>query len=93
MNEYISRHANVWPEMLNALSETGWHNYSIFIDEADGTLIGYFETPDLELALAGMAKKEINAKWQSEMQKFFMGLEGVNPDEGFLRLREIFYLQ
>ena len=54
MAEYAERHAAVWPEMLEALRDTGWHNYSLFLG-ADGLLIGYFETDDLEAALAGMA--------------------------------------
>jgi L-rhamnose mutarotase len=28
--------------MLEALSRSGWHNYSLFM-RADGTLFGYFE--------------------------------------------------
>ena len=48
------RHAAVWPEMLDALHETGWHNYSLFLRD-DGLLVGYFETPDLAAAQAGMA--------------------------------------
>ena len=47
MDEYVRRHEQVWPEMLDALRETGWTNYSLFLDRSDGTLFGYFETPDL----------------------------------------------
>jgi len=92
MDEYIDRHKSVWPEMLQALRETGWTNYSIYLDPSDGLLIGYLETPDLEAAKAGMAAREINAKWQADMAPFFEALEGQAPDEGFLRLQEIFYL-
>ena len=92
MAEYIERHASVWPDMLQALRETGWSNYSIYIDQSDGLLIGYLETEDLEAAKAGMASREVNARWQSEMAPFFEELDGVAPDEGFLRLQEIFYL-
>jgi L-rhamnose mutarotase len=92
MDEYIDRHKSVWPEMLQALHETGWTNYSIYLDPSDGLLIGYLETPDLEAAKAGMAAREINAKWQADMAPFFEALEGQAPDEGFLRLQEIFYL-
>jgi L-rhamnose mutarotase len=92
MAEYIERHAQVWPDMLQALRETGWTNYSIYIDPSDGLLIGYLETPDLEAAKAGMASREVNARWQSEMAPFFESWDGVAPDEGFLRLQEIFYL-
>ena len=44
IEEYKKHHEAVWPEMLEALRQTGWHNYSLFMKE-DGTLFGYFETP------------------------------------------------
>jgi len=28
--EYREHHPHVWPEMLEALQRTGWHNYSLF---------------------------------------------------------------
>ncbi len=89
--EYKERHKAVWPEMLEALRETGWHNYSLYLRE-DGLLVGYFETPDYQAALAGMAKREVNSRWQRDMAPFFLNLEGRRPDEGFLRLEEVFHL-
>ena len=89
---YRARHAAVWPEMLRALADTGWHNYSLFL-RADGLLIGYVETSSLEEAQAGMAATEVNARWQAEMSEFFEELDGRNPDEGFLVLDEIFHLE
>ncbi|AZI42715.1 L-rhamnose mutarotase [Deinococcus psychrotolerans] len=90
LEEYKSRHAAVWPEMLAALSTTGWHNYSLFL-KSDGLLVGYFETPSLEAAQSGMANTEVNARWQAEMGPFFVDLTGT-PDQGFLRLEEVFHL-
>jgi L-rhamnose mutarotase len=90
--EYTERHAAVWPEMLEALARTGWHNYSLFVRE-DGLLIGYFETPDLAAALAGMAATDVNTRWQTEMAPFFLDLDGAAPDTGFLRLTEVFNLE
>jgi L-rhamnose mutarotase len=92
LDEYIQRHAEVWDDMLDALTETGWTNYSLFVDVSDGTLIGYFETPDLEAARAGMAAMPVNARWQASMAEFFEDLDGVAPDEGFRRLLQIFHL-
>ncbi|ROR65713.1 L-rhamnose mutarotase [Agrococcus jenensis] len=71
---YRERHAAVWPEMLQALAETGWHDYRIFVAD-DGTCIGTFTTRDLDASLAGMAARDINARWQAEMQPFFEGLD------------------
>ncbi|MFE6649865.1 L-rhamnose mutarotase [Nocardioides sp. NPDC057772] len=59
IEEYKRRHAAVWPDMLQALAETGWHNYSLFL-RPDGLLIGYVETPSIEAARAGMAATEVN---------------------------------
>jgi L-rhamnose mutarotase len=92
LREYKERHKAVWPEMLQALRETGWHNYSLFLRE-DGLLVGYFETPDYESALAGMATREVNQRWQSEMAGFFESLAGRRPDESLLRLEEVFHLE
>ena len=92
LDEYRARHAAVWPDMLEALASTGWHNYSLFVRD-DGMLIGYFETPDLAAALAGMAGTDVNARWQAEMSHYFLDLDGTAPDTGFLRLAEVFHLE
>jgi L-rhamnose mutarotase len=91
MEEYKARHAAVWPDMQQALRETGWHNYSLFLRD-DGMLVGYFETEDLEAARNGMAQREVNARWQADMAPFFEQLEGRRPDEGMLMLEEVFHL-
>ena len=93
LDEYVKHHQHVWPEMLSALSQTGWQNYSLFLDRNDATLFGYFETPDLQAALTGMALTEVNARWQNVMADFFEALDGKRPDEGFLHLENIFYLK
>ena len=89
--EYRRRHREVWPDMLQALRETGWHNYSLFMRE-DGLIFGYLETDDFEKARDGMAEREVNARWQKDMAPFFEGLEGRRPDEGMVVLDEVFHL-
>jgi L-rhamnose mutarotase len=91
VEEYSARHADVWPDMLAALRETGWRNYSLFL-RPDGLLVGYFETDDLDAALAGMAERDVNTRWQNEMAHFFEGLGGGAPDEGITPLQEVFHL-
>lgn len=92
LDEYVEHHKHVWPEMLTALAATGWHNYSLFLDRKDATLFGYFETPDLQTAIQAMAETEVNQRWQELMADFFEALDGKRPDEGFLNLENIFYL-
>ena len=89
--EYRERHAAVWPEMLVALAETGWRNYSLFLHD-DGLLVGYVEADDLQASLEAMAGTEVNARWQAEMAPFFAGLEGA-PDSGLVLLEEVFHLE
>jgi L-rhamnose mutarotase len=89
--EYKERHRSVWPEMQAALRETGWGNYSLFLRD-DGLLVGYLETPDFERARAGMAKREVNERWQREMGDFFVQPDGALPDRAMQPLEEVFHL-
>jgi L-rhamnose mutarotase len=91
IDEYRERHAEVWPEMLEALSATGWRNYSLFLRD-DGLLVGYLETEDFQAALAGMEATEVNTRWQKEMAPLFEALDGARPDEAMKPLTEVFHL-
>ena len=91
LDEYRRRHQQVCPEMLRALAETGWRNYSLFL-RGDGLLVGYVEADDLQASLEAMAATDVNARWQAEMAPFFAGLEGA-PDEGLVLLEEVFHLE
>lgn len=92
LEEYRRHHAAVWPEMLDALRASGWHNYSLFVRD-DGLLFGYFETPDsLQDAQARMAATEVNTRWQEFMAPYFESPSNARPDEMFLELSEIFHL-
>ena len=88
--EYLARHEHVWPEMLAALRETGWRNYSLFIAE-DSLVVGDLETDDFDASVRAMAETDVNARWQAEMTPFFE-LGGRAPDEGFALLDEYFHL-
>jgi len=91
IEEYKKHHENVWAEMQEALRRTGWHNYSLFIRE-DGLLFGYFEAAEnFQASLDGMAKEEINLKWQEFMSPYFESLSG-RPDENMMELEEVFHL-
>ncbi|MBG6184851.1 L-rhamnose mutarotase [Arthrobacter sp. CAN_A214] len=89
--EYKERHAAIWPDMARALKATGWNNYSLFL-RPDGLLIGYVESEDFAAAQEAMSATGVNFRWQAEMAEFFVELEG-RPDEGFLRLQEVFHLE
>jgi L-rhamnose mutarotase len=91
LEEYKERHRTVWPDMLNALRETGWNNYTLFL-RPDGLLVGYLETANFERARAAMAKREVNERWQREMAEFFVQTDGALPDQSMAALEEVFHV-
>jgi L-rhamnose mutarotase len=91
LEEYKARHRSVWPEMLTALRETGWNNYSLFLRE-DGLLVGYLETEDFERSRSSMAQREVNERWQREMRDFFIQPDRALPDRAMQPLEEVFHL-
>ena len=91
LEEYKRRHASVWPEMQNALRQSGWRNYSLFL-RPDGLVIGYLEADDFEACRARMKDQPVNARWQKEMAPLFESLNGAAADESMLPLEEVFHL-
>jgi L-rhamnose mutarotase len=89
LEEYTRRHAEVWPEMREALSEAGWRNYSLF-STGDGTIVAYCEADDFKAALAAMQGRDVNSRWQAEMAPMFQ-VEAA-PDGQIEPLSEIFHL-
>jgi L-rhamnose mutarotase len=91
VEEYKIRHAQVWPEMLAALRETGWHNYSLFL-RPDGLLVGYLEAENFNKCCAAMKEHPVNARWQAEMAPFFESLGAGAADDNMVPLEEVFHL-
>ncbi len=92
IEEYKKHHEVVWPEMLDALRRTGWHNYSLFM-RPDGLLFGYFEAEEsFHGSLDGMSEEQINAKWQDFMAPYFEGMGTTHADEMMVQLEEVFHL-
>ncbi|MBU2496056.1 MAG: L-rhamnose mutarotase [Candidatus Omnitrophota bacterium] len=91
VEEYKKNH-RVWPEMRQAIRETGIRNYSMFI-RPDGLLIGYFEAENPQESLQKLGETEINRKWQEFMAPYFESgsgdLEKGRPEW----LEQMFYLE
>lgn len=99
VEDYLAVHENVWPEMLGALRDAGWRNYSLFLRRDDGMVVGYLETDDFDRATAEMERTEINARWQAQMSRYFQpaaagadNTAGANPDTIRHQLSEYFHL-
>lgn len=91
LDEYIARHSPVWPEMLAEIAAAGRRNYSLFLADG-GKLIGYYETDDDEAAQAYLAASPVATRWEAEMSRFFVGLDG-RPDQAATPLTEVFNLE
>lgn len=87
VDEYVSAHKDVWPEMLDAIRASGIRNYTIFLH--GNQAFGYLESDDLARAWSYLAAKDVNARWQSAMAGL---LEKQVVDEGPMPLPEIFRL-
>ncbi|WP_193044141.1 L-rhamnose mutarotase [Mycolicibacterium baixiangningiae] len=88
IDDYLKAHEHVWPEMLEALRQAGWRNYSLFLDADDGLVVGYFETYDYDAATAAMAATDVNDRWQATMAGYFDN----RPDHAMDRLTHYFHL-
>lgn len=92
VQDYLEAHDAVWPEMLDALRDAGWHNYSLFLRPDDGLVVGYLETDDFAAAQRRMAATEVNDRWQAGMAQYFDGPAHTTPDDAMQQLTEYFHL-
>jgi len=88
--EYVRRHKEVWPSVLEANKRVGIRNYSIFMN--GDTLFAYLECEDFDKATKLLAEDPEVAKWEAYMAPI-MELGRVNEDgrETFV-LQEVFHL-
>ena len=82
--EYIERHNNIWPEMVDNLRQQGIHNYSIFLSQ--DRVFGYYECDDLEKRDTVKAANEAQNRWAASMQ----GIVDFSQPHPF---RQVFYLE
>ena len=90
-SEYLRYHAQVWPEVLNTISDCNIRNYSIFL--RNGLLFAYFEYhgDDYEADMKKMADCEDTQRWWKIMDPMQQVVDGALPDEKWANLREVFH--
>ncbi|MFZ0218492.1 MAG: L-rhamnose mutarotase [Candidatus Dormiibacterota bacterium] len=89
--EYLRRHDEIWPEMVDALHRAGARNYSIYFDQDSERLFAYLEAePDVETYQRRIGDDPVNARWQEHMRDLLIPVsEGGGPSP---RLRLAFHL-
>ncbi len=90
LDDYRTRHREVWPEMRDALAQAGWRDYSLFLRE-DGLLVGYLVTDDFDRARAAIKQMPVNERWQEHMKPLFQTLDS-HADDNMHPLDEVFHL-
>jgi L-rhamnose mutarotase len=87
--EYERRHNPIPTDLANVLKAHGVHNYSIFLDPADGSLFGYVELEDEARWTAIAGTPECKRWW-----RFMRDVMPANPDDSPVsrELREVFHL-
>lgn len=87
--EYKKRHNEIWPELKEALTEAGIHDYSIFLDEETNTLFAVQKLDD-DYDGQTLAELPIMKKWWDYMADLML----VNPNNSpvVVPLEEVFHM-
>lgn len=88
--EYIRRHNEIWPELLQLLKDAGISEYSIFLDEETNTLFA-FQKVNGTGSSQDLGQTEIVRKWWAYMAEIMK----TNPDSSPVTgtLEEVFYME
>ena len=76
--EYIRRHADVWPEILADMEEAGVHQMNIFMQ--DRQLFLYMEVEDYIAASRVLAERPDSVRWEEYMAPIMEDAEGDSYD-------------
>lgn len=75
--EYKRRHDEIWPELVEAIKDSGFANYSIFRRGLE--IVAYVECePDVATAFAKLSAYEANERWSEWFQDVIVALTDEN---------------
>jgi L-rhamnose mutarotase len=86
--EYDERHATPWPEMMRALDDAGFHNYSGFRRGSQVVYYGEFH-PDLATAVRTIGATDVNRRWNVSFQGIITTITDATGN--LLTAREVFH--
>jgi L-rhamnose mutarotase len=69
VDAYVAAHANVWPDVLDAIRAAGIRDYSIWLWE--DRVFAQYETDDHEASLRIEAAAEATQRWRAHMREYF----------------------
>jgi L-rhamnose mutarotase len=91
LDEYIKRHNEIWPELVDVLKQAGIKNYTIW--NVDNTLFGYYECEKgVEYAAKIQAESRVVHRW-NEYMKDVMVMD-MDPETGAQPLlKNVFFME
>ncbi len=92
VEEYKKLHADVWPGVLNKITECNIRNYSIYLK--DNTLFSYFEYigNDFNADMVKMAADPATQKWWDVCKPCQVPVENRAEGEWWANMEEVFHL-
>ena len=90
--EYRRLHADVWPGVLDRLTRSNIHNYSIFL--RDGVLFGYYEYvgDDYDADMAAVRADPESQRWWTLTDPCQEPVPTAAADEWWAPAEELFHL-
>ncbi len=87
--EYKRRHDAIWPELVEAIKDAGFSNYSLF--RRGTTIYAYAEVePDVQTAMAKLAPSEVNRRWSEWFEDVIVSL--TDESGQLYRAEEVWHL-
>ena len=74
-SEYDAMHASPWPDLLVAIRDTGFRNYSGFRRGANVVYYGEFY-PDIDTVFERMSKTAVDARWRRAFEGIITTIAG-----------------
>ena len=88
-DEYKKRHDEIWPELVEAIKDAGFANYSLF--RRGTAIVAYAEvSPDVATAFERLGRHEANARWATWFEDIIVRL--VDEDGNVFRYDEVWHL-
>jgi L-rhamnose mutarotase len=88
-DEYKRRHDEIWPELVTAIQEAGFRNYSLF--RRGLTVVAYVEChPDVASAFARLGAHEANSRWSEWFRDVIVSL--TDEQGNLFTLEEVWHL-
>jgi L-rhamnose mutarotase len=86
--DYEALHAEPWPDLIEAIADSGYRNYSGFRRGANVVYYGEYH-PDMATVVGKMSRHEVNARWGDAFKGIITTI--TQPDGSLITAHEIYH--